>query len=153
MHKSRRAAVLPCLGICFALAMGYAATKAAPPARMLTGAPARPKPATMQMRAALPDAELEKTIKARFAQSKISSHHFQVHVQGGIATLEGQSDVLQHKGTATRLAKSAGAIKVVNHIAVSQAAKDKAAKNLASGRRRAQVKRSETAARSAKRSS
>jgi hypothetical protein len=101
----------------------------------------------------MPDAQLEKAIRARFAASKISTHHFEVHVQGGVATIEGKTDVLQHKGTATRLAKSCGAVKVVNKVAVSQAAKDKAAKNLASGRRRAQVKRSETTARTLKRSS
>jgi hypothetical protein len=105
------------------------------------------------MQAPMKDADLEKDIRARFAKSKISTHHFQVHVQGGVATIEGQTDVLQHKGTATRLAKNSGAIKVVNKIAVSQAAKDKAAKNLASGRRRAQIKRSDTTARTAKRSS
>jgi hypothetical protein len=149
MHKSRGAAVL----LCLALGVGYAATKAVPPARALTAPVTRPKQATIPKQATMPDAQLEKGIRARFAASKISTHHFQVHVQGGVATIEGQTDVLQHKGTATRLAKSSGAIKVVNHIAVSQAAKDKAAKNLASGRRRAQVKRSETAARSAKRSS
>ena len=110
-------------------------------------------PVTRTKVAAKPDAEIEKSIKTRLAGSKIGSHHFQVHVQNGVATLEGQTDVLQHKGTATRLAKSAGATQVVNHITVSQAAKDKASKNLASGRRRAQVKRGETTARSEKRSS
>ncbi len=140
----RRAAAL----LILVLGTGYATTKAVSVPRTVT-APAtsvRPKQASM------PDAELEKAIRARFAASKISTHHFQVHVQGGVATIEGQTDVLQHKGTATRLAKNVGAVKVVNHIAVSQAAKDKAAKNLASGRRRAQVKRSETTPRSAKRS-
>lgn len=92
---------------------------------------------------ALNDAQLEKAIKARFAKSKISTNHFQVHVQGGIATLEGNTDVIQHKGTATRLARNAGAAQVVNRIQVSQAARDKAAANLAQGRRRAQVKRGE----------
>jgi len=143
MHKYRRATVLPCLGICFALGMGYAATKAAPPARMLTGTPARPKPATMQMRAAMPDAELEKTIKARFAKSKIGANHFAVRVQGGVATIEGHTDVIQHKGTATRLARAAGAREVVNRVELSQAAKERAAANLAKGRRRVQVKRGE----------
>jgi hypothetical protein len=146
MYASRGAAAL----LSIALGMGYAATKTVVPAK----APAASaKPAAVPKQATLPDAQLEKDIRARFAASKISTHHFQVHVQGGVATIEGQTDVLQHKGTATRLAKSAGAIKVVNHVAVSQAAKDKAAKNLASGRRRAQIKRSETAARTAKRSS
>ena len=82
-------------------------------------------------------------IRARFAASKISKNKFEVHVQGGVATISGKTDVLQHKGTATRLAKSAGAKQVVNKVEVSDAAKDKAAANLSSGGRRAQVKRSE----------
>jgi hypothetical protein len=89
------------------------------------------------------DAETEKAIRARFAASKISKNKFEVHVQGGVATITGKTDVVQHKGTATRLAKSAGASQVVNHVEVSDAAKEKAASNLESGRRRAQVKRSE----------
>jgi hypothetical protein len=145
MHSPRGAKVL----FCVAVGMMHAATKAVPVVRT-PGAPSKqtaaPKVAT------IPDAQLEKDIRARFAASKISTHKFQVHVQGGVATIEGQTDVLQHKGTATRLAKSAGAVKVVNKVVVSQAAKDKAAKNLASGRRRAQVKRSETTPRTAKRS-
>ncbi|MFN7994631.1 MAG: BON domain-containing protein [Bryobacteraceae bacterium] len=108
--------------------------------------PARPAPH------AISDADLERAIRAKLAASKISADHFQVHVQGGLATLEGQTDVIQHKGTATRLAKTAGAAAVVNKIAVSQAARDKAAGNLAKGRRRAQIKRGETTARSEKRS-
>jgi hypothetical protein len=128
--------------------IGYAASKSATVPRR-NAAPATARPPRQAM---LSDAEIEKAIRARFATSKISTHHFQVHVQGGVATIEGQTDVLQHKGVATRLAKTAGAIKVVNRVAVSQAAKDKAAKNLASGRRRAQIKRSDTTKRSAKRS-
>jgi hypothetical protein len=150
MFKIRHCAMVV---FCLALGTGYAATKAVPPVKAATAPANGAKPAIVPKQAAVPDAQLEKEIRARFAKSKISTHKFQVHVQGGVATLEGQTDVLQHKGTATRLAKSAGAIKVVNHIAVSQAAKDQAAKNLASGRRRAQVKRSETTARTAKRSS
>jgi hypothetical protein len=149
MHKIRYAAVL----LCLALSIGYAATDIVPPAKRRAAPTTGPKPATAPKQASVPDAQLEKDIRARFAKSKISSHHFQVHVQGGVATIEGETDVLQHKGTATRLAKSAGAIKVANHVAVSQAAKDKAAKNLATGRRRAQVKRSEVTARTVKRSS
>jgi hypothetical protein len=96
--------------------------------------------------------QLEKAIRARFAKSKISKNNFQVQVQGGVATLEGQTDVIQHKGTATRLARSAGAARVVNKIQVSQAARDRASANLAKGRRRAQVKRGEDGARSDRRS-
>jgi osmotically-inducible protein OsmY len=87
------------------------------------------------------DRQLENAIRARFADSGIASDKFQVHVQGGVATLEGHTDVLQHKGTATRLAKSMGAKQVVNHIEVSEAARQKASGNLAHGRRRAQLKR------------
>ena len=93
------------------------------------------------------DAAIEKTIRAKLAVSKISTDKFEVHVQGGVATLTGRTDVLQHKGTATRLAKSGGASRVVNRIEVSDAAKEKAAANLESGRRRAQVKRSEITSR------
>jgi osmotically-inducible protein OsmY len=93
------------------------------------------------------DAEVEKAIRAKFAASKISANKFEVRVQGGVATITGKTDVLQHKGTATRLAKSGGASKVVNQIEVSAAAKEKAASNLESGRRRAQVKRSDVSSR------
>jgi len=89
------------------------------------------------------DVELEKKIKARLARSKIAVDNFQIHVQGGVATITGKTDVVQHKGTATRLAKTAGATQVVNQVEVSDAAKEKASKNLASGTRRAQVKRGE----------
>ena len=94
-------------------------------------------------RPAASDAEIERTIRAKFAASKIAPDKFTVHVQGGVATIEGRSDVVQHKGTATRLAKNGGAVKVVNKVQLSQAARDKAAKNLEKGRRRAQVKRGE----------
>ncbi len=89
----------------------------------------------------LPDAAIEAAIRARLAKSKIAADKFQVRVQGGVATLEGRTDVIQHKGVATRLAKSAGAVAVNNHIQTSDAARQKAAANLATGRRRAQIKR------------
>jgi osmotically-inducible protein OsmY len=94
------------------------------------------------------DQQIEKAIQDRFAKSKIASDKFQARVQGGVATLTGQTDVLQHKGVATRLAKSVGARQVVNRIQVSDAAKQKASANLATGRRRAQIKRSEASPRS-----
>jgi hypothetical protein len=89
------------------------------------------------------DREIEQNIRARFAKSKISRNQFTVRVQGGVATLEGRTDVVQHKGVATRLAKLGGARQVVNKIEVSEAARQKASANLAKGRRRAQVKRAE----------
>jgi hypothetical protein len=89
------------------------------------------------------DREIEAAIRARFAKSKIGADGFQVHVQGGVATIEGRTDVIQHKGVATRLAKSAGALAVNNRIQPSEAARQKAEANLAKGRRRAQIKRGE----------
>ena len=89
------------------------------------------------------DAQIETAIRAKFAKSKIATNHFTVRVQGGVATLEGKTDVVQHKGVATRLAKSGGAVAVNNKIQVSEAARKKAADNLEKGRRRAQVQRGE----------
>jgi hypothetical protein len=102
-------------------------------------APAPAKTPTQQ--AAKSDAAIEATIRAKFARSKINVEKFTVHVQGGVATIEGKTNVIQHKGTATRLAKTGGAIAVNNHIEISDAAKQKAADNLDQGLRRAQVKR------------
>ena len=87
------------------------------------------------------DKEIEAAIKVKLDRSKIGKDGFKVRVQGGVATWEGATDVLQHKGAATRMAKSAGAKAVVNHIRVTDAAKQKAEDNLEQGRRRAQVKR------------
>lgn len=103
----------------------------------------RPAPPKVSAQPAKSDVELEKEIRARLAKSKIGQDKFQVRVQGGVATLEGKTDVIQHKGVATRLAKNAGAVAVVNHIQISEAAREKAAQNLETGRRRAQIKRGE----------
>jgi hypothetical protein len=108
------------------------------------------KPAQVHQRQAAPqtaarltDAQLEALIRAKFAKSKISADKFTVRVQGGIATVEGRTDVVQHKGVATRMCKTAGAIAVNNHIQISDAARQKAAGNLDQGRRRVQVERGE----------
>jgi hypothetical protein len=85
--------------------------------------------------AVIPDATIEAAIRAKFAKSKINVEKFQVHLQGGVATIEGKANVIQHKGTATRLAKTGGAVAVNNHIQISDAAKQKAADNLEKGRR------------------
>jgi BON domain len=87
------------------------------------------------------DAAIESAIKAKLAKSKIGKDGFKVKVQGGIAYWEGTTNIVQHKGSATRMAKTAGVKAVVNNIQVSQAARDKAAANLETGRRRAQIKR------------
>src|SRR5262245_13158912 len=99
--------------------------------------------ATPKAVARLSDTQLESAIREKFEKSKIATNHFQVHVQGGVVTLEGKTDVVQHKGTATRLAKSAGAVAVNNKIQVSDSARKKASDNLAKGRRRAQIQRGE----------
>ena len=86
------------------------------------------------------DAEIEATIKVKLANSKIGKDGFQVHVKNQIATWTGATSVIQHKGAATRMAKAAGAIQVVNNIKVSDAAKAQTAGNLSGTPRRAQVK-------------
>jgi osmotically-inducible protein OsmY len=121
-------------------AVGFGQTKPAS-----TPAPATAKKAASppSQHSASDDVAVERAIRARLARSKISVDKFEVHVQGGIATITGKTNVLQHKGTATRLAKNAGAKQVVNKVEISDEAKEKASSNLSSGGRRAQVKRSE----------
>jgi osmotically-inducible protein OsmY len=106
-----------------------ASKPAAPPPR---------KPATPEAKA---DAEVEAEIKRRFARSKASEDNFTVKVRNGVATIEGRTNVPQRKGSATRMARSAGAKKVNNLIEVSAAARQKAAESLQ--KRRVQVTRSD----------
>lgn len=121
------------------LAISLAATLAAQTSRTV----AVKKTPAAQGTSAQQDKQIEAAINARLAKSKIGKDGFKIHVQGGVATWEGSTAVLQHKGAATRMAKSAGAQKVVNNIKVSDQAKQNATDNLSSGRRRAQVKRGE----------
>ena len=65
------------------------------------------------------DEEIEATIKSKLAKSKIGKDGIQVHVKNGIATWTGSTTVMQHKGAATRMAKTAGATQVVNNIKIS----------------------------------
>ena len=124
------------------LAAAVGAQTVRPPA---SGTAARSKSATTSAQPRVSDAQLEASIRARFAKSqKISQDHLQVHVQGGVATIEGKTGVVQHKGSATRMAKAAGALAVNNRIQVSDAAKEKAEANLETGRRRAQIKRGDS---------
>jgi hypothetical protein len=106
-------------------------------------APVKAKPAAAQGTSAQEDKVIEAAIRTKLEKSKIGKDGFKVHVQGGVATWEGSTEVVQHKGAATRMAKTAGAKVVVNNIKISDAAKQKAADNLDQGRRRAQVKRSD----------
>ena len=91
----------------------------------------KPAPLTSKL---LPDAQIERTIRAKFGKSKINVEHFTVTVQNGVATIEGKTNVIQHKGVATRLARTGGAVAVKNNIQISEAARAKAAARLAQNR-------------------
>ena len=130
----RNACAVVSLAICAVL--GAAAAPQSPPKVAAAVAPARkamPK---------LSDAQIEAAIRAKFAKSK-SSSTFTVRVQGGVAHIDGKTDVIQRKAAASRMAKTAGAVAVDNKVQVSEAAKQRASGNLEQGRRRAQVTRSE----------
>jgi hypothetical protein len=76
------------------------------------------------------DAQIDATLRTKLAKSKIGKDGFHYRVARGIVTWEGSTNVVQHKGAATRMAHSAGAVGVVNHIQISAAAKAKLAGNL-----------------------
>lgn len=76
------------------------------------------------------DAQIEATIRTKLAKSKIGKDGFRFRVQHGVVTWDGATNVIQHKGSATRMARSAGAAQVVNNIQISSSAKAKAAANL-----------------------
>jgi len=86
------------------------------------------------------DAEIEATIKAKLAKSKIGKEGFQVHVKDRVATWTGSTSVMQHKGAATRMAKTAGATRVVNNIKISEDSVAKATGNITGQPRRVEVK-------------
>ncbi|MGA2184409.1 MAG: BON domain-containing protein [Bryobacteraceae bacterium] len=71
----------------------------------------------------LSDNEIEQKIRTKLAKSKIGRDGFVPKVHGGVVTWEGRTGVPQHKGAATRMAKAAGAVRVVNNIQVSDGAK------------------------------
>lgn len=76
------------------------------------------------------DAEIDRTLRAKLAKSKLAVNKFQIQVQGGVVTIDGRTNVIQHKGIMTRMARTAGARAVNNRIEVSEAAKAKAAAKL-----------------------
>jgi len=113
------------LAVSAALGQGTSPAPAAPPAA----------------KSAPSGAALERAIRARFARSKISADGFTVRVANGIAILEGRTDVPQHKGTATRLARSAGARKVDNRIEVTEQGRQKSSRRYRRPPRRVRVRR------------
>ena len=90
--------------------------------------------------AAVSDSEIESKLRTKLAKSKIGKDGFTPHVKGGVVTWEGSTNVIQHKGAATRMARTSGARQVVNNIKISDAARAKAAGNLSGAARRVQVK-------------
>lgn len=71
------------------------------------------------------DAQIEATLHAKLAKSKIGKDGFRFRVERGVVTWEGVTHVAQHKGAATRMAKSSGAVRVVNNILVATGGKAK----------------------------
>ena len=67
------------------------------------------------------DQQIADEIRQRLARSTIGKENFKFSVREGVAYWEGSTTVPQRKGAATRMAKSAGARSVVNHIVVQSA--------------------------------
>jgi hypothetical protein len=97
---------------------------------LLGAAPPKPAPAPSAA-----DAAIESTIKAKLSRSKIGANNFKFRVQNGVVYWEGATDVAQHKGAATRMARTSGAKRVVNNIRVSEAGRAKARAHLSNSRR------------------
>lgn len=85
----------------------------------LPGAAAAPPKTAPVSSHSVSDSQLEATIHAKLAKSKIVKDGFRFHVQRGVVTWEGTTAVPQHKGAATRMARTAGAVQVVNNIKVT----------------------------------
>ena len=97
-------------------------------ATVLPPATAAQKKLTPQPNAA--DGQILTAIRAKLAKSKVASDRFTVTVQNRVATFEGKTAVMQHKGVATRIAHSSGAVGVQNHIQISEEAKARAVAKL-----------------------
>jgi len=82
------------------------------------------KAAVAQPRPAVSDEQLEASIKTKLTKSKIGKDGFHFKVQRGIVTWDGTTNIGQHKGAATRMARSSGAVQVINNIKVLNAGKD-----------------------------
>src|SRR5260370_10477346 len=76
------------------------------------------------------DAEINTMLKAKLARSEIGADGFKFSVQGGIVYIDGRTEIPQHKGAATRMARTSGAKAVVNRIVVGDGAKQRTTANL-----------------------
>jgi len=64
------------------------------------------------------DADVQKCITDKLANSKLKDDSITAKVNGGEATLEGSVKVSAHKGNASMIAKNCGAQKVTNNLTV-----------------------------------
>jgi hypothetical protein len=94
----------------FAIGLALAAPSSAPTAKTNT---------PTQSGVHVSDAQLESTIRAKLAKSKIGKDGFKFRVARGVVTWEGSTQIPQHKGAATRMARTSGAVDVVNKIQVA----------------------------------
>ena len=67
-----------------------------------------------------PDAQIDAAVHDRLAKSIAGQDGFTVRVKDGVVYWEGSTTIAQHKGAATRMAKSSGARRVVNNIKVKK---------------------------------
>jgi osmotically-inducible protein OsmY len=88
------------------------------------GAASSTKAPSAQSRPPVGDEQLEAAIKTKLAKSKIGKDGFHFKVQRGVVTWEGTTNIGQHKGAATRMARSSGAVQVINNIKVSNTGKE-----------------------------
>ncbi len=82
----------------------------------------------------LSDAQIDAAIHAKLAKSKMAGEGWTVHVHNRTATWEGKTNIIQHKGAATRMAHTAGATQVINNIKIGEEARKKAAAKFALAR-------------------
>lgn len=66
------------------------------------------------------DQQIDAQLRERLPKSVIGKDGFTARVKDGVVYWEGTTSVAQHKGAATRMAKSAGARRVVNNIRVGK---------------------------------
>ncbi len=107
MHKLLKLLFIPLLATGLALSA---------PAGSSSGSTAK---VTAQPGVRVPDDQIEATIRAKLAKSKIGKDGFHFKVARGVVTWEGSTLIPQHKGAATRMARTSGASLVVNHIQVA----------------------------------
>jgi osmotically-inducible protein OsmY len=94
------------------------------------GATANTKSSHAGAQVPLSDAQIDATLRTKLAKSKVGADGFKFRVQKGVVYWEGHTNIAQHKGAATRMARTAGALQVVNNIQVSAEGKAKASAGL-----------------------